>query len=147
MRQTIPGRECTAVVSEIGFENSANVELANRYIPTRHAHPPITPMCFGNARRRAQRVLGPVLKDRTVSVPVLLDVFAGQVCVCKELTLKMGQTYMQRCMRPLIERMERGEIDPCFEKTHWFKIDEAPHAYDIFRNKEDECMKCVLEPQ
>ena len=49
-------------------------------------------------------------------------------------------------MRPLLERIERGEIDPSFIITHRMPLDEAPHGYEMFSNKEDECVKVVLKP-
>ena len=50
-------------------------------------------------------------------------------------------------MRPLLERLERGEIDPTRIITHRLPLDEAPHGYDIFKGKEDNCEKVVLTPQ
>jgi threonine dehydrogenase-like Zn-dependent dehydrogenase len=53
---------------------------------------------------------------------------------------------VQRYLKPLLERIVRGEIDPSFVVTHHFKLDEAPKAYDIFKNKQDSCIKVVLKP-
>ena len=64
----------------------------------------------------------------------------------KALTLKTGQTHVQRYMRPLLERIERGEIDPSFVVTHRLPLEEAPDGYDMFLNKQDECVKVVLDP-
>jgi len=64
----------------------------------------------------------------------------------KGLTIRMGQTHMQRYMEPLLERIERGEIDPSFVITHRMPLDEAPEAYRMFRDKEDNCIKVVLKP-
>ncbi len=64
----------------------------------------------------------------------------------RSLTIKSGQTHVQRYMRPLLERIEKGEIDPSFVITHRLSLDAAPEGYDIFLNKEDECMKVVLKP-
>jgi threonine dehydrogenase-like Zn-dependent dehydrogenase len=64
----------------------------------------------------------------------------------KGLTLKSGQTHMHRYMRPLLERIERGEIDPSFVITHRLRLDEAPQAYRTFRDKQDGCIKVVLQP-
>ena len=49
-------------------------------------------------------------------------------------------------MRPLLERVQRGEIDPSFVVTHRLPLDEAPRGYDLFRNKKDDCVKVVLKP-
>ena len=64
----------------------------------------------------------------------------------KGLTLKMGQTHVHRYLRPLFERIEAGEIDPSFVVTHMFSLDEAPQAYEIFKHKEDGCVKVVMKP-
>jgi len=53
---------------------------------------------------------------------------------------------VQRYMKPLLERIEKGEIDPSFVITHRMNLDDAPAGYEVFLNKEDECMKVVLKP-
>jgi threonine dehydrogenase-like Zn-dependent dehydrogenase len=64
----------------------------------------------------------------------------------KGLTLKMGQTHVHKYMRPLLEKIENGEIDPSFIVSHTMSLEDASHAYDIFMNKNDECVKVVLKP-
>lgn len=49
-------------------------------------------------------------------------------------------------MRPLLERIQKGEIDPTFVITHEMKLEDAPKGFDMFCNKEDECIKIVLKP-
>jgi threonine dehydrogenase-like Zn-dependent dehydrogenase len=49
-------------------------------------------------------------------------------------------------MQPLLERIERGEIDPSFVITHRLPLEDAPHAYKMFREKSDRCIKVVLKP-
>ncbi|MGB2714547.1 MAG: zinc-dependent alcohol dehydrogenase [Vicinamibacterales bacterium] len=75
-----------------------------------------------------------------------IDKFPMGAIVNRSLALKSGQTHVHRYMRPLLQRIERGEIDPSFVITHRLKLDEAPDGYDMFLNKEDECMKVVLTP-
>jgi threonine dehydrogenase-like Zn-dependent dehydrogenase len=58
----------------------------------------------------------------------------------------MGQTHTHRYMGPLLQRVLAGEIDPSFVITHRFALGEAPHAYQIFRDKQDRCIKVVLKP-
>lgn len=62
------------------------------------------------------------------------------------LTLKTGQTHMQRYMQPLLERIEKGDIDPSFIITHRLRLDDAPQAFQTFRDKQDECIKVVMRP-
>jgi threonine dehydrogenase-like Zn-dependent dehydrogenase len=64
----------------------------------------------------------------------------------KGLTFKMGQTHVQTYMRPLLERVEKGEIDPSRVITHRLDIDDAPWGYKTFRDKQDNCIKIVLKP-
>jgi threonine dehydrogenase-like Zn-dependent dehydrogenase len=89
-------------------------------------------------------------KGGTISVP---GVYSGAVdsvpmgaFINKGLAMKTGQTHMMRYMKPLLERVERGEIDPSFVVTHRVSIDEAPRMYKVFRDKEDDCEKVVLDP-
>ncbi|MFL5624417.1 MAG: zinc-dependent alcohol dehydrogenase [Ktedonobacteraceae bacterium] len=89
-------------------------------------------------------------KGGTVSVPGVyggfLDKFPFGSAFAKGLTFRMGQTHVHRYLRPLLERIERGEIDPSFVITHRLSLDEAPQGYDIFKHKEDGCIKVVLKP-
>ncbi len=64
----------------------------------------------------------------------------------KGLTVKTGQTHMHRYMRPLLAKIEAGEIDPSFVITHRLPLADAPRAYKTFRDKEDGCIKVVLRP-
>jgi threonine dehydrogenase-like Zn-dependent dehydrogenase len=89
-------------------------------------------------------------KGGIVSIPGvyggLLDKVNFGAAFNKGLTFKMGQTHMHRYMRPLLQRIERGEIDPSFVITHRLRLDEAPEAYRTFRDKQDGCIKVVLKP-
>jgi threonine dehydrogenase-like Zn-dependent dehydrogenase len=64
----------------------------------------------------------------------------------RALTIKTGQTHVQHYMRPLLEKIQNGEIDPSFVVTHRFPLSEAPQAYEIFKDHEDGCVKVVLKP-
>jgi threonine dehydrogenase-like Zn-dependent dehydrogenase len=64
----------------------------------------------------------------------------------RSITIKSGQCHVQRYLKPLLARIEKGEIDPSFVITHRLRLDEAPKGYDIFLNKEDDCVKVVLTP-
>ena len=75
-----------------------------------------------------------------------IDKFPMGAVVNRSLTIKSGQTHVHRYMRPLLERIERGEIDPSFVISHRVRLDDAPEMYQVFNNKEDECMKVVLRP-
>lgn len=75
-----------------------------------------------------------------------IDKFPMGAVVNRSLTIKGAQTHVQRYMRPLMERIEKGEIDPSFVITHQMKLSDAAQGYDIFLNKQDECVKVVLKP-
>jgi len=64
----------------------------------------------------------------------------------RSITIKTGQTHVHRYLRPLLERIERGDIDPSFVVTHRMSLEEAPQGYEKFVNKQDECIKIVLKP-
>jgi threonine dehydrogenase-like Zn-dependent dehydrogenase len=89
-------------------------------------------------------------KGGTVSVPGVYGGFDDKIplgsFVNKALTLKTGQTHVQRYMKPLLERIEKDEIDPSFVITHRMSLNDAPRGYDIFTNKQDDCIKIVLKP-
>jgi threonine dehydrogenase-like Zn-dependent dehydrogenase len=75
-----------------------------------------------------------------------IDKFPMGSVMNRSLTIRTGQCHVQRYLRPLLERIQKGEIDPSFVITHRLKLDEAPQGYAMFLNKEDECIKVVLKP-
>jgi threonine dehydrogenase-like Zn-dependent dehydrogenase len=89
-------------------------------------------------------------KAGTISIPGayvgLPDKIPFGAIMNKGLTIKTGQTHMQRYMRPLLRKIESGEIDPSFVITHRLPLKEAPAAYKKFRDKQDGCIKVVLAP-
>lgn len=64
----------------------------------------------------------------------------------RSLTIKTGQTHVQRYMQPLLERIQRGELEPGAIISHHLHLDEAPHGYEIFQKKQEQCIKVVLHP-
>jgi threonine dehydrogenase-like Zn-dependent dehydrogenase len=89
-------------------------------------------------------------KGGTISIPGvyagLLDKIPFGAAFGKGLTFKMGQTHMHRYLQPLLRRIEQGEIDPSFVITHRLGLDDAPGAYRTFRDKQEGCIKVVLDP-
>lgn len=75
-----------------------------------------------------------------------IDKFPMGSFMNRSLTMKTGQAHVHRYMRPLLERIQNGEIDPSFVITHTMSLDEAPQAYDLFNSK-DNCIKVVLKPE
>jgi threonine dehydrogenase-like Zn-dependent dehydrogenase len=89
-------------------------------------------------------------KGGTVSIPGvygwLLDKFPLGSAFAKGLTFRMGQTHVHKYLKKLLEHIENGDIDPSFVITHHMALDQAPEAYKIFRDKQDNCIKVVLKP-
>ena len=89
-------------------------------------------------------------KGGIVSIPGVyggwLDKFPLGAAFAKGLTLKMGQTHMHKYMPLLLDRIQRGEIDPSFIITHRVALDDAPAMYRTFRDKSDDCIKVVIKP-
>jgi len=75
----------------------------------------------------------------------LIDSFPMGAVVNRGLTIRAGQCHVQRYMRPLLERIERGEIDPSFVVSHVLPLSEAAHGFDMFMKKHDHCEKVVLK--
>ncbi|HTU99191.1 MAG TPA: zinc-dependent alcohol dehydrogenase [Luteitalea sp.] len=75
-----------------------------------------------------------------------IDKFPMGAIVNRALTIKSGQTHVHRYMRPLLERIRSGQIDPTFIITHRLKLDEVADGYHTFLKKEDECLKVVMTP-
>jgi threonine dehydrogenase-like Zn-dependent dehydrogenase len=89
-------------------------------------------------------------KGGTVSVPGVYGGFDDKIpmgaFMNKALAMKTGQTHMMRFMKPLLDSVQRGEIDPSFVISHRVPIDRAPEMYKTFRDKQDNCTKVVLDP-
>ncbi|HEX7152811.1 MAG TPA: zinc-dependent alcohol dehydrogenase [Thermoanaerobaculia bacterium] len=97
-----------------------------------------------------RQVLQACRKGGTVSIPGVYAGFLDKVnfgaAFAKGLTLKMGQAHVQNYTRLLLEKIERGEIDPSFIITHRVSLDDAPEMYRTFRDKADDCIKVVMRP-
>jgi threonine dehydrogenase-like Zn-dependent dehydrogenase len=75
-----------------------------------------------------------------------IDKFPIGSLMNRSLTIRTGQCHVHRYLRPLLERIERGEIDPSFIVSHHMPLDDAPRAYEVFKHKADNCTKIVLKP-
>jgi threonine dehydrogenase-like Zn-dependent dehydrogenase len=73
-----------------------------------------------------------------------VDKFPMGAVVNGSLTIKAGQTHVHRYAPTLLEKIERGEIDPSFVISHRMPLDQAPEAFAMFNDKKDDCMKVVL---
>lgn len=76
----------------------------------------------------------------------LIDKFPMGAVMNRSLTIRTGQCHVHRYLKPLMAMIQDGRIDPSFVITHRAPLDDAPLMFQIFRDKEDECIKVVLKP-
>ncbi|WP_119303497.1 zinc-dependent alcohol dehydrogenase [Dongia deserti] len=85
-----------------------------------------------------------------VSVPGvyggLLDKIPFGAVMNKGLTIRTGQTHVNRWADDLLRRIEEGQIDPSFVITHTVALADGPEMYETFRHKRDGCIKVVMKP-
>jgi len=86
----------------------------------------------------------------TLSVPGvyggLIDKLPFGALMNKGLTLRTGQTHVNRWTDDLLRRIEEGQLDPSFVITHTVALEDGPEMYKTFRDKKDGCIKVVLKP-
>ena len=94
-----------------------------------------------------------VMACRSGGVVSVIGVYGGFVdkfpmgsFMNRSLTMRAGQCHVQRYMKPLLERIENGDIDPSFVITHRMKLAEAPEGFKTFGDKDEDCVKVVLTP-
>jgi threonine dehydrogenase-like Zn-dependent dehydrogenase len=143
LKDLTAGRGPDACIDAVGMEAHTDVGALQLYDRAKQAV-------------RAETDRGPALRQAitscrnggTVSVigvyGGLMDKFPVGSWMNRSITLKTGQCHVQRYTRPLLERIERGEIDPSFVISHRLPLEEAPRGYEIFKQKQDECTKVVL---
>jgi threonine dehydrogenase-like Zn-dependent dehydrogenase len=144
LREMTGGRGPDACIDAVGLE-AHGTSIGEAYDWTKQI------MRLGTDRPNVLRqAIQACRKGGTVSVPGVYGGFLDKIpfgaAFAKGLTFRMGQTHVHKYLRPLLERIEKDEIDPSFVITHQMGLDDAPHAYRIFDQKEDECIKVVLKP-
>ncbi len=92
-----------------------------------------------------------IMACRSAGIVSILGVYAGLVdkfplgaLMNRGLTIRTGQCSVHRYMKPLLERIEKGEIDPSFVVSHQMNLDDAAHGYDMFMHKQEDVMKIVM---
>jgi threonine dehydrogenase-like Zn-dependent dehydrogenase len=76
----------------------------------------------------------------------LVDKIPFGAAMNKGLTIRTGQTHVNRWTDDLLRRISDGQIDPSFVVTHTADLEEGPAYYKTFRDKQDGCVKVVLKP-
>jgi threonine dehydrogenase-like Zn-dependent dehydrogenase len=74
-----------------------------------------------------------------------IDKFPAGSMMNRSITIRTGQCHVHRYMKPLLERIRKGDLDPTFVITHRMSLEDAAHGYDIFNKKLDGCEKIVLK--
>jgi threonine dehydrogenase-like Zn-dependent dehydrogenase len=86
----------------------------------------------------------------TVSIPGvyggIVDKLPIGAVVNRALTIRSGQTHVQHYMPSLLDKVQNGDIDPSFLITHRLPLEQAARGYELFAEKQDECIKVVLHP-
>jgi threonine dehydrogenase-like Zn-dependent dehydrogenase len=144
LKQMTGGRGPDVVIDAVGMEA--------------HGHGLVPMMDFAKQKVRMQMDRPIVLREviqacRKGGRVSIIGVYAGFVdkfpigaFFAKGLTMRAGQCDVQKYMPMLLERLQNGDFDPTGIITHRLPLDQAPHGYEIFADKEDECVKVVLAP-
>jgi threonine dehydrogenase-like Zn-dependent dehydrogenase len=144
LRQMTGGRGPDACIDAVGLE-AHGTGISYAYDRIKHA------MRMESDRPTALREAMLTCRNGgVVSVPGVyggfVDKFPIGSVMNRSLTIKTGQTHVHRYMQPLLERIQRGELDPSCIITHHLSLDDAPHGYEIFKHKQEQCVKVVLHP-
>jgi threonine dehydrogenase-like Zn-dependent dehydrogenase len=144
IKEITSGRGPNACIDAVGME-AHGLGLDYAYDRAKHA------MRLQTDRPTALRqVIQACGKGGIVSIPGVYGGFIDKVpmgaAFAKGLTFKMGQTHTHRYLRPPLERIEEGSIDPSFIITHHLDLEDGPSAYSAFNAKEGQCVKVVMRP-
>jgi threonine dehydrogenase-like Zn-dependent dehydrogenase len=144
LKQLTGGRGPDACIDAVGLEAHGTTADA-RLDQVKHA------TGLGTDRPNVLRqAIQACRKGGIVSIPGvyggMLDKIPFGAAFAKGLAFRMGQTHVHRYMRPLLERIQQGQIDARFVISHRLPLVDAPEAYAMFRDKDDACTKVVLMP-
>lgn len=76
----------------------------------------------------------------------LIDKFPMGVIMNKGMTVRTAQQHGQKYLPRLLEHAVRGELNPSYLAAHRFSLEESPRGYEMFKNKEDGCVRAVFTP-
>ncbi len=143
LKEMTGGRGPDACIDAVGMEAHHGTGLLHAYDKVKQATRMETER--GHALRQA---ITCCRNGGTVSVigayGGMVDKFPIGAVMNRSLTIKSGQCHVHRYMKPLLEHIEAGRIDPTFVISHRLPLDEAPNGYDMFKHKADDCTKVVL---
>lgn len=132
-------------IDAVGMEAHATATLDSIYDRVKQA------VMLESDRAHVLREMAYVCRPAgTLSVPGvyggLIDKFPFGMVMNKGLTIRTGQTHVNRWTDDLLRRIESGQLDPSFVVTHTCRLEDGPGMYDTFRDKRDGCIKVVLKP-
>jgi threonine dehydrogenase-like Zn-dependent dehydrogenase len=132
-------------IDAVGLEAHATATIDSMYDRAKQA------MMLETDRPHALREMIYVCRPAgTISIPGvyggLLDKVPFGMVMNKGLTIRTGQTHVNRWTEDLLELIEEGQIDPSFVVTHKVPLERGPEMYWTFREKQDGCIKVVLQP-
>ncbi|MDB5028099.1 MAG: alcohol dehydrogenase [Candidatus Eremiobacteraeota bacterium] len=145
LKEMTAGRGPDACIDAVGMEAHTSHPVEGLYDRAKQAMKAETDRPFV-----LRDTMMSVRNGGTVSVVGVYSGFVDKIpfgsVMNRAVNVRTGQTPVQRYMRPLLERVQKGDIDPSFVITHRMSLDDAPKGYDMFDNKEDGCIKVVLRP-
>jgi threonine dehydrogenase-like Zn-dependent dehydrogenase len=144
LKELTGGRGPDACIDAVGMES--------------HHHGPT--YAYGRAKQatrmetdRAFALREAIMSCRNGGIVSVIGFYGGTVdrfpmgqLMNRGISIKTGQCHVQRYLRPLLERIEEGQIDPSFVITHKIPLSQAPVGYELFKQKLDDCLKVVLKP-
>jgi threonine dehydrogenase-like Zn-dependent dehydrogenase len=145
LKEMTGGRGPDSVIEAVGMEASHGHAAIHAYDRVKQATRMET--------ERPHALRDAIMACRPGGIVSVMGVFGGMMdkfpmgaVLNKGLTIRAGQCHVHRYMRPLLDRIVAGEIDPAFVVTHRMGLGEAPEGYETFKHKRDECVKVVLRP-
>ena len=145
LNEMTAGRGPDACIEAVGLEAHHGNPLVHAYDRVKQATRQQT--------ERGAAVREAILACRTGGTVSIMGAYGGFMdkfplgqMMNKSLTIRTGQCHVQRYLRPLLTRIEAGEIDPSFVISHRMSLEDAAKGYEIFKNKQDDCTKVVLKP-
>jgi threonine dehydrogenase-like Zn-dependent dehydrogenase len=145
LNELTAGRGPDACIEAVGLEAHHGNPMIHTYDRVKQATRQETER--GHAVREA------ILACRTGGTVSVMGAYGGFMdkfplgqMMNKSLTIRTGQCHVHRYLRPLLDRIRAGEIDPTFVISHTAPLEKAPEMYEIFKNKDDDCTKVVLKP-
>ncbi|MGI5229997.1 zinc-dependent alcohol dehydrogenase [Actinoallomurus sp. CA-142502] len=145
LRDMTAGRGPDACIDAVGVEAHHPAPLMYGYDRAKQAARVETDRPF--ALREA------IMACRNGGVVAVVGVYGGFVdkfpmgsLMNRSITLRGAQCHVHRYLRPLLDRIRAGDIDPAFVISHRMRLEDAPCGYEMFRQKEDDCLKVVLTP-